>query len=275
LTEYLNSSNGMGDYESVLSLIDLYDSSQSDTANYMQDLSDAILAIIGRVSFPSDCDTAEKQIEFMRKMRKARLLNLEPPVDANGNEGSVDAKYLYKQYDVNGTEAYKNRIINDIHKITNTPDLSDDNFSGTQSGEAMKWKIFGFDQKRVDMQALFEKSLIRRYKLIAKISETLREIQNFDLSKVRVTFVPNLPADTSNVVTNAKSLYGVVSDETVYSMLQSATGVDAQTEMERIEKQQQNSSLLSIQLEKNSRLSDKNLNEEDENNGERVLEEKD
>ena len=275
LTEYLNSSNGMGDYESVLTLIDLYDSSQSDTANYMQDLSDAILAIIGRVSFPSDCDTAEKQIEFMRKMRKARLLNLEPPVDANGNEGSVDAKYLYKQYDVNGTEAYKNRVIDDIHKITNTPDLSDDNFSGTQSGEAMKWKIFGFDQKRVDMQALFEKSLKRRYKLIARISETLREIQNFDLSKVRVTFVPNLPADTSSVVANAKSLYGVVSDETVYSMLQSATGVDAKMEMERIEKQQQNSSLLSIQLEKNSRLSDKNLNEEDENNGEQVLEEKD
>ena len=111
--------------------------------------------------------------------------------------------------------------------------------------------------------------------MIARISETLREIQNFDLSKVRVTFVPNLPADTSSVVANAKSLYGVVSDETVYSMLQSATGVDAQMEMERIEKQQQNSSLLSIQLEKNSRLSDKDLNKEDENNGERVLEEED
>ena len=256
LTEYLNSSNGMGDYESVLSLIDLYDASQSDTANYMQDLSDAILAIIGRVSFPSDCDTAEKQIEFMRKMRKARLLNLEPPVDPNGNEGTVDAKYLYKQYDVNGTEAYKNRVIDDIHKITNTPDLSDDNFSGTQSGEAMKWKIFGFDQKRV-----------------ARISETLKEIQDFDLSKVRVTFVPNLPADTSSVVANAKSLYGVVSDETVYSMLQSATGVDAKTEMERIRNQQENSSLLSVQLEKNSRLSDNDLNGEDD--GKRVLEEED
>ena len=263
LTEYLNSSNGMGDYESVLSLIDLYDASQSDTANYMQDLSDAILAIIGRVSFPSDCDTAEKQIAFMRKMRKARLLNLEPPVDADGTEGSVDAKYLYKQYDVNGTEAYKNRVIDDIHKITNTPDLSDDNFSGTQSGEAMKWKIFGFDQK----------SLKRRYKLIARISETLKEIQDFDLSKVRVTFVPNLPADTSSVVANAKSLYGVVSDETVYSMLQSATGVDAKTEMERIRNQQENSSLLSVQLEKNSRLSDNDLNGGDD--GKRVLEEED
>ena len=196
-----------------------------------------------------------------------------PPVDSNGTEGSVDAKYLYKKYDVNGTEAYKNRVIDDIHKITNTPDLSDDNFSGTQSGEAMKWKIFGFDQKRVDMQALFEKSLKRRYKLIARISETLKEIQDFDLSKVRVTFVPNLPADTSSVVANAKSLYGVVSDETVYSMLQSATGVDAKTEMERIRNQQENSSLLSVQLEKNSRLSDNDLNGGDD--GKRVLEEED
>ena len=56
-------------------------------------------------------------------------------------------------------------------------------------------------------------------------------------------------------------------------MLQSATGVDAKTEMERIRNQQENSSLLSVQLEKNSRLSDNDLNGEDD--GKRVLEEED
>lgn len=33
--------------------------------------------------------------------------------------------------------------------------MTDDNFAGVQSGEAMKWKVFGLDQERVDMQALF------------------------------------------------------------------------------------------------------------------------
>ncbi|HHL0717850.1 TPA: phage portal protein, partial [Streptococcus agalactiae] len=69
--------------------------------------------------------------------RKARLLNLEPPVDSEGREGSVDAKYLYKKYDVQGTEAYKNRIAEDIHRFTNTPDMTDNKFAGNQSGEAL------------------------------------------------------------------------------------------------------------------------------------------
>lgn len=234
ITEYLNNSNGLGDYETELSLIDLYDASQSDTANYMQDLSDAILAIIGRVNFPADCDTAQKQIEYMRKMRKARLLNLEPPIDQEGREGNVDAKYLYKQYDVNGTEAYKKRVVNDIHKFTNTPDMTDDNFAGVQSGEAMKWKVFGLDQERVDMQALFERSLKRRYRLVAEIGKVAREMTDFDVAKLTITFTPNLPADTANIVTNAKNLYGMVSDETVFDMLQTATGVDAKIEMKRL-----------------------------------------
>lgn len=107
IVEYLNNSDGLGDYESELDLIDLYDAAQSDTANYMQDLSDAILAIFGRVSFPESVQTAEQQLEYMRKMRKARLLNLEPPVDAEGNEGSVSAQYLYKQYDVTALRLIK------------------------------------------------------------------------------------------------------------------------------------------------------------------------
>ncbi|MGT2895917.1 portal protein [Streptococcus phage Javan173] len=235
ITEYLNTASGVGDYETELSLIDLYDASQSDTANYMQDLSDAILAIFGRMSFPETCQTPEQQIEFMRKMRKARLMNLEPPTDTEGNEGRIDAKYLYKQYDVAGTEAYKNRIVNDIHKFTNTPDMTDMNFSGHQSGEAMKWKVFGLDQERVDMQALFEKSLRRRYRLIANIGKVAKELTNFDVSKLSFTFTPNLPADAGTVIANAKNLYGMVSDETVFSLLENATGVKASDEIGRLQ----------------------------------------
>lgn len=238
ITEYLNNSNGFGDYETELSLIDLYDASQSDTANYMQDLSDAILAIVGRVNFPADCDTAQKQIEYMRKMRKARLLNLEPPIDQEGREGNVDAKYLYKQYDVNGTEAYKKRVVDDIHKFTMFPDMSDENFGGTQSGVAMAWKTFALDQARVDMQALFEKSLQRRYRLIAKVGMVAKELTNFDVSKLSFTFTPNLPTNSADIVTNARNLYGLVSDKTVLGTLESVTGVNKEEELKRLKQEQ-------------------------------------
>ena len=215
ITEYLNTAEGMGDYESELSLIDSYDAVQSDTANYMTDTSDAILAIFGQVAFPDDVlGDNKKQIEYMRKMRRARLLQLKPPVDINGTEGKVDAKYLYKQYDVNGVESYKKRIVNDIHKYTNTPDMTDTNFSGIQSGEAMKYKLFGLEQARVDTQSLFEKSLRRRYQLIANIGDFVKELTDFDISKLKITFNPNLPKALEETINAFKSLGGMVTNET-------------------------------------------------------------
>ena len=215
ITEYLNTAEGMGDYESELSLIDSYDAVQSDTANYMTDTSDAILAIFGQVAFPDDVlGDNKKQIEYMRKMRRARLLQLKPPVDINGTEGKVDAKYLYKQYDVNGVESYKKRIVNDIHKYTNTPDMTDINFSGVQSGEAMKYKLFGLEQARVDTQSLFEKSLKRRYQLIANIGDYVKELTDFDISKLKITFNPNLPKALEETINAFKLLGGMVTNET-------------------------------------------------------------
>lgn len=257
ITEYLNTDDGLGDYETELSLIDLYDSAQSDTANYMQDLSDAILAIIGRVSFPEYVNTPEKAIEYLRTMRKARLLNLEPPVDGEGREGSVDAKYLYKKYDVQGTEAYKNRIAEDIHRFTNTPDMTDNKFAGNQSGEALKWKVFGLDQERVDLQALFEQSLKRRYKLIAHVSEFLSEIKDFDISKLKIIFTPNLPKSDQEKINDFKALGGELSNKTKMFV----TGIvdDPDEEEDKIMQESQSGSLLAQKLEAQTRMSDKEL----------------
>lgn len=254
ITEYLNTGNGMGDYETELSLIDLYDNAQSDTANYMQDLSDAILAIMGRISFPMGVDTAEKQIEFLRKMRKARLMNLEPPLDENGKEGSVDAKYLYKQYDVQGTEAYKNRVVNDIHKFTNTPDMTDKNFSGQQSGEALKWKVFGLDQERVDMQALFEQSLKRRYRLIANVGSVAKEIIGFDVSKLKITFTPNLPKSLQEKIDAFKTLGGALSQET--AMILTDIVESPQDELNKIKEESETNNTFARQIALNERLID-------------------
>lgn len=258
IVEYLNTSEGLGDYESELDLIDLYDASQSDTANYMQDLADSILVIIGRVGFPKSVDTAHKQIEYLRKMKKARLLNIEPPVDANGNEGSVSANYLNKQYDVNGTEAYKKRIVNDIHKFTNTPDMTDEKFSGVQSGEAMKWKVFGLEQERVDMQALFEKSLRRRYQLLFAVEAVLGTAIKFDSAKLRFKFTPNLPKSLEEKISAFTGLNGEVSNET--AMRISGIVEDPKSELDKLDSEKESGSVLSRTIEQNNRFSDVDLN---------------
>lgn len=153
IIEYLNDRFKQGDFENVLTLIDLYDSAQSDTANYMTDINDAMLAIVGNVELNGD-DAV--------KFRQANMIHIKPGESSNGTEGHADVKFIYKQYDVNGSEAYKTRLQRDIHKYTNTPDLNDENFSGVQSGESMKYKLFGLEQIRAIKERLFKKGLMKR-----------------------------------------------------------------------------------------------------------------
>lgn len=246
ITEYLNNEQGIGDYETELPLIDLYDASQSDTANYMTDLADAILVIYGDIDFPPEVDTPKKQVEYMKQMRKARLMQLIPPQDFDGKERPVNAEYLYKKYDVSGTEAYKTRLHDDIHELTSTPNMGDENFSGNQSGQAMKYKLFGLDQQRVSTQALFEKGLRRRYRLLANIypqisTGELEEFSgafiDFNESKLKIKFTPNLPHSDNEVVEMVKGLWGLVSDETMLDILEVVTDISAEDEKSRIEKE--------------------------------------
>lgn len=187
ITEYSPNRFRMGLYEDILSLIDLYDAGQSDTANYMTDLNDALLVISG------DIEASGITTEEAIKQKDANMLLLESGIDINGNKTSVTAGYIYKQYDVNGVEAYKDRVRKDIHEISMVPDLTDNNFSGVQSGESMKYKLFGFEQMTATKQRLFKKALTRRYRLLFNLKHEVNELNNSDLKGLKITFTPNLP----------------------------------------------------------------------------------
>jgi|SRR5690625_2876223 len=225
IVEYENNKYRQGDFEDVLNLIDLYDAAQSDTANYMTDFNDAMLKITGNADLTTD-DAME--------MKEANILLLEPSIDEHGNESKVEADYIFKQYDVAGTEAYKARIFNNLLLMTSIPDLSDESFGGNQSGEAMKYKLFGLEQKRATKERSFIRSLRRRYELISNILTTASE-GSFDVSKIDVTFTENLPKNIQAEMEWFISAGGELSQETMLSQL---TFVDnAQEEMDRIKEE--------------------------------------
>lgn len=187
----------------------MYDQAQSDTANYMTDLNDAMLAIVGNIEIDGD---------EAKKFRQANMVHVKPSINVNGSEGNADVKYIYKQYDVNGSEAYKTRLQKDIHKYTNTPDLSDENFSGVQSGESMKYKLFGLEQVRAIKERLFKKGLMKRYKLLFHILN-LTGVHKYDYSTIDITFTPNLPKSLNESIEAFNSLNGGVSEQTRLKLL--------------------------------------------------------
>lgn len=209
VVEYWNNTLRTGDYENVIPLIDAYDAAQSDTANYMTDMNDAILTIKGDIDSlfdgadlminPDDKDAAIKlakaKQEMLNEMKNARMLLLKSGISATGTQTSVDANYIYKQYDVQGVEAYKTRLYKNIHAFSRTPDVSDDNFASNASGVAMKYKQLGVIQLAATKRRQFEKGLYRRYKIIQTLENAVSGKWDIDYNDIRFTFHDNLPQD--------------------------------------------------------------------------------
>lgn len=231
ITEYSSDRYRQGSYEDVIPLIDLYDSAQSDTANYMTDLNEAMLVISG------DLSLSKYTVKDMIAMKKANMLLLENGINPDGSKTQTSAGYIYKQYDVSGTESYKDRLQKDIHKISFVPDLTDESFGGTQSGEAMKYKLFGFQQYSKTRQRSFKKGLMRRYRLLLNIKNKVQEADNADLDGFTVTFTPNLP---KAVLDELKALSDAGVDFSQETLLGLASFVeDIQTELDRIKAEQE------------------------------------
>lgn len=226
IIEYSNNRFRQGDFEKVIPLIDLYDAAQSDTANYMTDLNDAMLVIKGNL---------ELDVEEAKNMKNANLLFLQAEAGIDGKAGQADAGYIYKQYDVSGVEKYKERIENDIHKFTNTPDMNDDKFGGNQTGVAMIYKLFGLEQKRAIKERLFKRSMMLRYRLINNLMTTAAE-GAFDPSELTITFTPNLPEDISEKLKAFIDAGGQLSQETLLKLISSLVP-DAKKELERLEEE--------------------------------------
>nr|WP_284706003.1 phage portal protein [Periweissella ghanensis] len=256
INEYKNNEERLGDYESVLDGIDAYDLSQSELANFQQDMNDAYLVITGNpmtgtsepdyqtdengelvldeYNNPITVDNSETDV--VQNMLKARLLILDNNNDPEGPNPS--AQYLTKTYDSTGAEAYKKRLVDDILRFTFTPDTNDQNFAGTQSGEAMKYKLMGNDNLRKTKERLLTRGIMRRLRLIGNVWSIKNTLYGI-INEVQLKFTPNVPQNDEERVTQLKALYGVISDETLFELLETFTGVDADEEMKRLDEQKQ------------------------------------
>ena len=228
IIEYRSDRFKMGVYEKQIPLIDAYDAAQSDTANYMTDFNDAILAIYGRVANAEDS-------EYVKTMRDMNILFLIPEDSGFEGKSSVSAGYLTKSYDVAGVEAYKDRIKEDIFTTGSAPNLSDSSFSGNKSGEALKYKMFGLQQKKSDKEKYFSKGLRVRYRLLENLKRTVKELSG-DENNLTFGFTENLPKAYLEELQAFISSGGVLSQKTMLSLPSFVE--DVETELDNIEQEQ-------------------------------------
>lgn len=228
VVEWQNNRERLGDWEKGIPIIDAYDAAESDTANYMSDLNDAMLVIKG------DVESTGMNASDIMKMKQANMLVLESGIGHNGQQTSLEAGYIYKQYDVSGVEAYKSRLIKDFFRIVGLPNLQDDATFSATSGIAIRYKLVDLQQVASVKRGFFVKTLKRRYKLLQALSENLKGFEAVDANSLTFTFHENLPTDVWAEIQSAINSGMDISQET---LMESASFTDARKEKSRLLKE--------------------------------------
>lgn len=219
---YDNNDRRIGDFEKVIGLIDAYNQTQSDTANDFEYFTDCLLVISGALI--PEVDEEGNPINF----KDDRVLNF---ADKDGK-----AQYLIKAINDTALENYKTRLNRDIHKFSNVVDMSDENFAGNLSGVAIEFKLTGMENKTSIKVNKFRKGLMKRIEIITKFFN-VNGIALDLYTEITPVFTRNIPSNAKELTEIAKSLYRILSDETVISMI---PGVEnPQEELEKIKKQKQ------------------------------------
>ena len=226
LVEYWNDENEMGDFEWVIPQIDGYDKLESDRLNDKEQFVDALLLLTGCVM-----DKDERGREPWKQLREDKALCLP--------DSTASATYLHNSMDENGNHIFRDNIVEDIHKLSMVPDLSDRNFAANASGVAMKYKLLGLEQLTRIKEQWFTEGLKARLKLFLNFL-ALRGFPTLDISDVRIELSRSLPANLTEIAENIRVAddAGAVSTETKVRMFHAGddwTEQDIQDEIDRIQ----------------------------------------
>ena len=213
---YKNNEEERGDFEPVISLIDAYDTMESDSVNDFAYFVDCYLALYGF--------TAEA--EDVQKMKENRILLMD--------EGT-SAEWLVKNSNDTTIENMKNRLDADIHKFAKCPNLADKEFASNASGIAIKFKTLGTENLVAIKERKFKRGLQQRLELMSMISSVLRE--GFDWRAIDIVFTRNLPSNDVDIANMVNTLRDIVSDETLLAQIPFVD--DVQAEIERVDKQKE------------------------------------
>ena len=213
---YINNDELYGDFEKVLSLIDAYDQSQSDTANDFELFTNCMLVINGEL-------IDDEQAENLNDVNLIQFLN-----------SDSDAKYLIKDIQDTALENYKNRLNEDIHRFSFVPNMSDENFSNNASGIAMKFKLMGLENLIGVKEAKFKKGLMRRIELLCAYAK-MKNNSDYSYLAIEPVFTRNTPNNELELSQIMQNLTGILSEETIIGM--SPRVSDIQAEIERKERE--------------------------------------
>lgn len=220
IIEYWNNARESGDFEPVMSLIDAYDTLQSDRLNDKQQFTDAILVLKGvgalgvddtEEVYRDDCGNLcmadierKEKTDPSARLRQTRTMFL--PSDG------ADAGFITKPDAESGSEVLRQSLKSDIHKLSLIPDLSDEAFAGNASGVAMRFKLLGLEQLTKIKERWFREGLRTRLRLFAHFMQ-VKGAARVDTDDVQISFTRALPVNDLEIAQTVSTYNGIVPRE--------------------------------------------------------------
>lgn len=220
VVEYINDDDLIGDFESVLPLIDSYNILQTARVNDRLKTANALLLVSGG-------NLDKEQVDAIMEGRIADL-----------PEGAK-AEYITKTTNEQESETLRISIADDIHKISMTPDVSDKNFAGSASGVSLQYKLFTFEKHAKDKERCFEAALMERFSLYNAYLNRTANMEIIPTAKVDAVFQRALPQNDVEVANMINSLAGLVDKETLVAQLSFVS--DAKETVAQAEKEEDRS----------------------------------
>ncbi|WP_214811949.1 phage portal protein [Exiguobacterium sp. s181] len=211
---YPNNDELMGDPDKVLGLIDAIDRTISDVNSEIEAFRLAYLLFLG----------AQVDQTAVDEMRKTGAIS----IPGMGGE-RIDARFLEKNLNDGAIENHLNRIHDNIYRFSGTPDLADEAFSGNQSGESLKFKLFGLETKSARFEQKFKAADTRMFEIMS----TKWAIESLVVNpyKVFAEFKRNFPQNLLNEADIQQKLKGLVSEQTRLSLASFVDDVEYELEL--------------------------------------------
>ena len=201
LIAYTNNRERQGDFEQIISLIDAYDELMSNRLTDKKKFVDALLVFFGMTLRDGDDE----------KLAQEKFLD-GAPLDAR-------AEYIQKTFDESSVQVLADALVREMHKMTMTVDMSDEQFAGNSSGQALKLKLLTMNLLAKNKMRRMEKGLKERFSLYNHWLVTRGDMAPVGVNDIDVVFTLSMPINESEIVQMVTSLQGIVDDQTLLSQL--------------------------------------------------------
>lgn len=218
--EFYESEERIGVFEPIISLMNEYNAALSEKANQVQYFDSAYLEILG-------LDLGDS----------ANITNNDMIYSPDADASKAKVGFLSKPDGDQMQEHMLDRISDLIYQISQVPNLKDQDFSGNSSGVALRYKLLHMQNKAANKRHQFKHGLRALFEILTSIDTIVNDKDAW--KKLNMEFYYNVPEDLANDAAVAKDLSGIVSDQTLYSILPFVD--NPQNEIKRVQTEQKNS----------------------------------